>query len=38
MGILREADQRVKRYLPAREKEAFIERIVEENCPLSLLP
>ena len=32
MEVLREADQRVKRYLPAREKEAFIERIVEEIC------
>ena len=32
MGILREADQRGKRYLPAREREAFIERIVEEIC------
>ena len=32
MEILREADQRVKGYLPAREKEAFIERIVEEIC------
>ncbi|MCX5905935.1 MAG: hypothetical protein NTY64_01765 [Deltaproteobacteria bacterium] len=32
MGILREADQRVRKDLPAREKEAFIERIVEENC------
>ena len=31
MGILREADQRLRRYLPAREKETFIERIVEEN-------
>jgi putative transposase len=32
MGILREADGRVKRYLPAREKEGFIGRIVEEIC------
>jgi hypothetical protein len=30
--IMREADQRVKRYLPAREKDALIERIVKENC------
>ena len=32
MGILREAGQRVKRYLPARGKEAFIERLVKEIC------
>ena len=32
MEVLREADQRVKRYLPAREKEAFIERILKEIC------
>jgi putative transposase len=30
--VLREADQRVKRYLPARGKEAFIERLVKEIC------
>jgi putative transposase len=31
-GILREADRRVKRYLPEREKEGLIERIAEEMC------
>ena len=30
--ILREADQRVKRYLPAREKGALKERIIKEMC------
>ena len=30
--ILREADQRVKRYLPAREKESLKERIIKEMC------
>jgi DNA-directed RNA polymerase specialized sigma24 family protein len=30
MEVLREAEQRVKRYLPAREREAFIERKVKE--------
>jgi hypothetical protein len=30
--IMREADQRVKRFLPAREKGALIERVVKETC------
>jgi len=30
--ILREADQRVKRYLPAREKGALKERLIKEMC------
>jgi hypothetical protein len=29
---LQEAEQRVKRYLPAREKGTLIERIVKEMC------
>ncbi len=30
--ILREAEHRIKRYLPAREQGAFAERIIKEIC------
>jgi hypothetical protein len=32
METLREADQRVKRYLPGGGKEVFIERMVKRIC------
>jgi putative transposase len=32
MGIMREADRRVQRFVPTREKGSLIGRIVKENC------
>jgi hypothetical protein len=37
-AILREADQRVKRYVPARDRGVLIERVIKETCKKEGVP